>query len=554
MQPAARRGTMAKKRVLMLIGGEYHPVEGCADIFKGFVEATDRYTVQITTDPDALKADAIGKFDAVALYIHTPELKKPQLDGLLGFVDKGGALVALHTALASCKKQAAYVKLVGGKLKGHGPVFEVPIEPTRADSMITRRMQPFRIMDELYLLDAFEPAESEVLATAHWEGGTIPVAFTKGYGKGRVFSLLLGHGKRAFLHPSFQKLALRGLDWTLGREERKTLKAGVVGYGPSFHMGRGHMTWMRNGAGFETVAACDIDPARCKAAEEENPGITTYSNLTTMLRKTDAELLVVITPHNTHAKLVQQILNSGRHAITEKPFCVTTTEADAMIDAARRNKRMLSVFHNRRWDGDYMTLRRIMDEGVIGEVFHIEACFGGYGHPSYWWRSHKPIAGGAFYDWGAHFVDWILNMVPAKIAEVSGYFQFKKQWFDVTNEDHCEALIRFDNGVRASLEISSIAAVKKSRWRILGSQGAIEEVDEQHCRVVNFGKGLRHESLVTYMPSDWEAYYRNVADHLLLGEPLAVTPESARRAIGVIETAEKSSRAGKAMPVPKGCE
>ncbi|MDX9974855.1 MAG: ThuA domain-containing protein [FCB group bacterium] len=545
---------MAKKRVLMLVGGEYHPFEACAAIFKEFVEASGRYTVTVTADLDTLKADAVAKFDAVVLTMHAADIKKPQLDGLLNFVEKGGALVALHTAAASFKKQDAYIDLIGGVFKGHGEIIEFPLTFTGADSMITRRIPSFRITDEIYLLDRFDASKCEVLATAYWQGETVPVIYTKSHGKGRVFVSLLGHDMRAYLHPGFEKTTLRGLDWALGREERKTLKAGVVGYGPSFNMGRGHMTWMRNAAGFDAVAACDIDPARCKAAEEENPGIETYPNLTAMLKKTDAELIVVITPHNTHAKLVQQILNSGRHAITEKPFCVTTKEADAMIDAARKNKRMLSVFHNRRWDGDYMTLRKIMESGAIGEVFHIEACFGGYGHPSYWWRSHKPIAGGAFYDGGAHFVDWILNMVPSKIAEVSGYFQFKKEWFDVTNEDHCEALIRFQNGVRASLEISALAAARKSRWRILGSKGSIEEIDYERCRVTHFGLGLRHESVVTYLPSDWEAYYRNVADHLLLGEPLAVTAESARRVIGVIETAEKSSRAGKAMPVPKGCE
>lgn len=542
-----------RNRVLMLIGGEYHPFDACAEIFKTFVEASGRHTVDITEDRDALKTGNLDHYEAVVLYTHGGELKKPQLDGLLGFVHGGGALVALHGAFASFKDQKPFADLVGGRFKGHGPVLEFLVEPAAADSVVTRRVMPFRITDELYLLDDFDPDRAEVLATAHWHGRAEPIAFTRLHGDGRVFGLLLGHDKRAFLHPSFQKLVLRGLDWTLGREEREPLKAAVVGYGPSFHMGRQHIQWMRNGAGFETVAACDIDPERCRAAEEENPGIATFTNLGSMLKKTDAELVVVITPHASHARLARQVLESGRHAITEKPFCITVQEADEMIDAARGNKRMLSVFHNRRWDGDYMAIRKLMADGVIGDVFHVEACFGGYEHPRYWWRSHKPVAGGAFYDWGAHFVDWLLNLFPAKITEISGYFQPKRVWHEVTNEDHCEVVLRFDNGARAGLEISSIAAVGKPRWRILGTQGAIEDLDGKF-RVVHFDKGVRFESEVQYFNTDWEAYYRNVADHLLLDEPLVVTPESARRVIGVIETAEKSSRAGKAMQPPKGCE
>ncbi len=546
--------TMAKRNVLVVIGGEYHPYEECGAILKALLEASGRYTAHVTDDRDALKAGSINRFDAVVAYTQGGEPQKAQLDGLLNFVRKGGALVGLHSAVATWKKEPAYAELLGARFKGHGPGLSFPITPTSVDSMITRRIGPFRLHDELFLLDGVDAAGSEVLATAHWQGKEEPMAYTRSYGAGKVFVLLPGHSVETFSDATYQKLVLRGLDWTLGRQEKTPVKAGVVGYGPSFNMGRAHMTMMREQAGFDTVAACDIDPARCAAAEEENPGITTYRSLKAMLDKSDAELVVVITPHNLHAKQVLQILESGRHAITEKPFCVTVDEATAMIDTAHAKKRMLSVFHNRRWDGDYMTLRKVIADGLIGDVFHIECCFGGYGHPSFWWRSHKPIAGGAFYDWGAHFLDWILNLVPSKITEVSGYFQFKRQWHDVTNEDHCEAVVRFANGCRAGLEISSLAAIGKKRWRILGTQGAIEDLGNEKFRLVSMTGGVQQDVLIDYLPSDWEAYYRNIADHLLLDEPLAVTPESARRVIGVIETAEKSSRAGKALPVPKVCE
>ncbi|MBN2307865.1 MAG: Gfo/Idh/MocA family oxidoreductase, partial [Candidatus Hydrogenedentes bacterium] len=227
----------------------------------------------------------------------------------------------------------------------------------------------------------------------------------------------------------------------------------------------------------------------------------------------------------------------------------------AMIAAARKNGRMLSVFHNRRWDGDYMTIKDVIARGLIGEVFHIEACMGNYGHPGFWWRSDKRIAGGAFYDWGAHVCDWVLGLVPSEIAEVSGHFQPKRVWHDVTNEDHCSAMVRFANGVSAHIELSHLAAVGKRRWRILGTRGGIEDSPhgQNTFRVVSYKEGVRLESDVAYRESDWHAYYRNVADHLLTGAPLAVTPESARRVIALIETAEQSSRAGKAMPVPKHC-
>mgnify|MGYP000405259160 CR=1 FL=1 len=256
---------------------------------------------------------------------------------------------------------------------------------------------------------------------------------------------------------------------------------------------------------------------------------------------------LLCTEHYSHAKLIVQCLEAGRHAVTEKPMCITVKEADAMIAAAKKNGRMLSVFHNRRWDGDYMTIKDAIARGLLGDVFHIELFMGSYQHPGYWWRSEKRIAGGAFYDWGAHCTDWVLGLVPAKITEINGHFVEKAVWHDVTTEDHCQTVIRFDNGCSATIEWSHLAAIGKKRWRILGTKGAMEDQGDGVFRIVTHKDDQRMDCTVPYMESDWHAYYRNVADHLLLGEPLTVTPESGRRVIGVIETAEKSSKVGKAL-------
>lgn len=111
---------------------------------------------------------------------------------------------------------------------------------------------------------------------------------------------------------------------------------------------------------------------------------------------------------------------------------------------------MLSVFHNRRWDGDYIIIKDIIEKGLIGEIFHIECFIGSFSHPRYWWRSDKKISGGIMHDWGAHFIDWILNLIPSKITGIYGDFQ-KRVWFSVSNEDHGQAIIRFENGTTADL-------------------------------------------------------------------------------------------------------
>jgi scyllo-inositol 2-dehydrogenase (NADP+) len=333
-------------------------------------------------------------------------------------------------------------------------------------------------------------------------------------------------------------------------ENGKILGCAVIGYGGAFNMGKGHLNWMNAAPGLKGVAACDLDAARMKAAKEDFPDIRTYTRVEDLLADKDVGLVTLITPHNTHADLAIQCLNAGKNVITEKPMCITLEEADAMIAAGKKAGKMVSVFHNRRWDGDHLAMEEVIDKGLIGDVFRIEACAGGWGHPGHWWRSVKAISGGHFYDWGAHFLYWMLNLVKdKKLKTVDGYFQ-KRVWMDVTNEDEVQAVIRFDDGAVGSIQMSSIARVGLPRWRILGTKGAIEDNGGGKFKLFTEVEGIRAEAEVRYKDTDWAAYYRNIAEHLLQGAELEVTAEKGRRVIQIIDLAERSSKAGKTMECP----
>jgi predicted dehydrogenase len=167
---------------------------------------------------------------------------------------------------------------------------------------------------------------------------------------------------------------------------------------------------------------------------------------------------------------------------------------------------------------------------------------GGMHKPGSWWRSDKSISGGAMFDWGAHIIDWILHLVPQQVSGVDGYYH-KLRWTENTNEDHTELVIRFEGGQTAQVEISALAAASKPRWRILGTKGAIvmNEWNKIEVTVDHQGHLAKFEERVP--DSDWQAYYNNVAGHLMRGENLVVKPEQARRVISIIEAAEKSSGA-----------
>ena len=106
------------------------------------------------------------------------------------------------------------------------------------------------------------------------------------------------------------------------------------------------------------------------------------------------------------------------------------------------------VYQNRRFDPDHLAVRRAVRSGALGDVFHIETFVGGYGHPCNLWHSDEGVSGGAFYDWGSHVLDQILDLVPTDIEHVTAA-SHKRRWFDVTNADHSRVTIRFVDGVEA---------------------------------------------------------------------------------------------------------
>ncbi|MFZ4507891.1 MAG: Gfo/Idh/MocA family protein [Fimbriimonas sp.] len=325
------------------------------------------------------------------------------------------------------------------------------------------------------------------------------------------------------------------------------IRSAVIGYGGAFNMGKMHADQMI-AAGMPFVAACDVDASRMVQATQDFPGIRTYTSVDDLAADPDVDLVVVILPHNLHASVSIQLLNAGKHVVVEKPFCITLEEADAMIEASERNGKMLSVFHNRRHDGDYLAIKEAIDGGLIGELFHIEACMGGYDKPGTWWRSDKAISGGAMYDWGAHIIDWVLQIIPEEIAGVDGYYH-KRHWTH-TNEDHTELIIRFKSGKTAQVEISSLAAIGKDRWRFLGTLGAIRGFNWDKLEAVVDHNGRNAKIELRAKETNWQAFYNNIAGHLMRGEDLEVKATQARRTIGVIEAAEQSSAAQKTF-VPR---
>jgi len=329
------------------------------------------------------------------------------------------------------------------------------------------------------------------------------------------------------------------------------IKVGVVGYGGAFNMGRAHLGEMKN-AGMTPVAVADLDKERLKTAEEDFPGIQTYTSLPSLLKKSPVDLVAIVTPHNTHAKLALQCLKAGKHVMCEKPFAVTTAECDAMIAAARKSKAVLSTYHNRHWDGCILHAVKQIRSGVIGDVIRIEAHMGSYGKPGDWWRSSKSISGGILYDWGVHLLEYSLQIVNSDLVEVSGfakagYWARKTAWKQDTIEDEGFAVARFASGAWVTLTISHIDSnPKRGVLEITGTKGTYI-FDHRTWEVIQHDGD---DTVITKGPnpnSEGWRFYKNIADHLVKGTRLYITPEWARRPIHILDLANQSARKGVAI-------
>lgn len=330
------------------------------------------------------------------------------------------------------------------------------------------------------------------------------------------------------------------------------IKVGVVGYGGAFNMGRAHLNEMKR-AGMTPVAVAEIDKARLKVAETDFPGIRTYASLAAMLKGSDVNLIAIITPHNTHAKLAIQALKAGRHVVCEKPFAITTAECDAMIAAAKQSRVVVSTYHNRHWDGCILAATKQVKAGLIGDVHRVEAHMGNYGKPGDWWRSSKSISGGIMYDWGVHLLEYSLQLLDSDIAEVSGFarsgfWASQTPWKKDTNEDEGFAVVRFTNGKVLTLNVSSLESnPKRSFLEVTGSKGSIILEWGANEVITHDGPDVIRTSYKNPDSEGWRLY-QNIADHLVKGKQLIITGEWARRPIHILDLAGRSAKQGKTLP------
>jgi predicted dehydrogenase len=540
-------------RILFLEGEE----RGAWDFLKDHLGAAR--TLQVESRPSSRIPEDFRSYQVILL-AKPGRLSEEEQEQLSAHVKEGGSCLGFADP-----SSLPLPSLFGAQCLTSSPLLELRIRTARADHPAARRLP-----QEFFLKSRFQPLEPqdgnwEPFLLADWQLRQVPVAGYRREGQGSVGAVALTPCGDAL----YSQFVYRLIFLLAGLTEPPPLGVAILGYGPLGSMGSLHALAIKKMAGLNLLAFCDYSPDRLLQCRRDFPECRAYSSAQDLARDPEVNLVIIATPPNTHASLATQFLRGGKHVVCEKPLCLTADEAEEMIRAADEHGRVLSCYQNRRWDVDFLAIRQALREGLVGEPFYLETFVGDFQHPCSYWHSHRSISGDALFDWGAHHVDWILNLFPGPTARVMGTLH-KRVWSDITNADQVRAQIFFDDGKEAEFLYSDVAALRKPKWYILGTEGAISgdwrdlsvlERDpltyyrEHPIPVTEMTPSLvlrrRHSAgsmTLQQLPLQKDPrpfpFHSNLADHLLTGEPLAVTARSAARVVAVLEAATRSARKG----------
>ncbi len=334
-----------------------------------------------------------------------------------------------------------------------------------------------------------------------------------------------------------------------------SFKVGICGIGRIAN--DDHIPMLKRIRGFNLIALYDITPAR-RCYAEKTYKVKVYSDFNEFLNS-GLDLVVISSPSSTHKSLARKVINKGINLIIEKPITLNSKDAKSIIELAEKKKVLLSIYHNRRWDRDFLIVQELLNKGVIGKPLVIESGAVGFGALTWyavkefdpWWRYKKRYGGGVILDFGTHLIDQLLQLVKDRPKSI---------WCDAKNvvwskevEDYFKCIIRFESGLIARLETSHISRYPIPRWYIIGSHGAILCEDWWNGPVKVKYSTSKHtegkERIYKFGRVKKDIFYKNILKALQKKEKLLVTPREVYRVMAIIDAAKKAARTKKEIKI-----
>jgi predicted dehydrogenase len=338
------------------------------------------------------------------------------------------------------------------------------------------------------------------------------------------------------------------------------LRLGIIGYG---RIGNEHAGWLSRCRTIRAVACADATPARRALAEQR--GLRAVETIDALLAHASLDAILVATPTAFHFEHGMAALSAGKHVMIEKPMALDANQGRQLIAEAERQGRVLSVFHNRRWDADYLAVRAAVETGVFGKLINVESRLGQWAScvgpaAREWrpgWRNEAAFGGGGLFDWGSHFIDQVRElMLPAGPLRV--FAQLRGNVWTRDCDDFARVLIDFDNDAAALVEINTTTTKPLPRWHIDGTAGSAEspfnlDFDVNEWAKLSFTRADGEKSPLLPQPAkglDEVGIWEQFATACHGSGAAAVDPQSALATMALLDAARQSSSSGMAVKYP----
>lgn len=237
----------------------------------------------------------------------------------------------------------------------------------------------------------------------------------------------------------------------------------IVGFGG---MGHYHSTLIKKNDSLEVTGVYDVKQERLDYGKEL--GYQTYSDLAAVLADSAVDVVLIATPNDVHKEIAIAALEAGKHVICEKPVTLSSEDFIEIEEVAKKTKQVFMTHQNRRWDEDFLIVKEMYDQQLIGDIFQIESrVHGANGIPGDW-RHEAAHGGGMLLDWGVHLLDQMLYMVDSKISSVSAQLSFI---LGDEVDDGFVSTLQFENGVTAIVEVGTTNYISLPRWYVKGTEG-----------------------------------------------------------------------------------
>jgi scyllo-inositol 2-dehydrogenase (NADP+) len=337
----------------------------------------------------------------------------------------------------------------------------------------------------------------------------------------------------------------------------KKLKTGLVGYGSVAE--KMHAPLIHTSPHMELYGVVERNHTKSK---EKYDHVRIFRSLEELLAVEEIDLVVIATPNECHYDQARQALEAGKHVVVDKPITVSSGEAIALDRLAKEKGLVLSVFQNRRWDGDFLTIKKLIEEGTLGRIVHFESHFDRFRpEPKDNWREKDVPGSGILYDLGSHLIDQALMLfgLPDWV-----YAEILKQRPHVEADDFFDISMQFGE-VKVRLTASIYVNAVLPKFMLMGEKGTFlkygldvqeQALKEQRLPVgeawgvepeENWGKIYLADSTIAYptVNGDYRQFYENTAFAILEGKALTITCKQAIACLQVIEACKVSHEEGR---------